>query len=343
MFVEPYLQDLRAARYRPRAAARYVWLCLHLASEAAVHRPRALRSVLLAGLGHLVVLMLVAAAVSFLVDRRLAVEYFIFSSWWLIGGLAWITFHLRMFRTDEELFLTGLGLPNFLTLGRLLAIPAFYLFIVEQHESLALVAFLSGALSDVADGVAARRLDASTRMGRIFDPIVDVLFNVGVVMGLTRAGYLPEWILTLVFIRYGLLMFGAAWIYITHGPVAIRPTVLGKTAGVVTTGLVLSVVLARIFLQPDPAGQLIELLDLALGFVLLLTTVQVVIIGIYNLRHAGHVPEAHGPMAVILGKPAEGEGMSLPVEAPAASPPRHAARPRSEPEEDLFRPPPPDR
>jgi hypothetical protein len=36
--------------------------------------------------------------------------------------------------------------------------------------------------------------------------------------------------------------------------------------------------------------------------VLLLTTVQVVIIGIYNLRHAGHVPEAHGPMAVVLGK-----------------------------------------
>ncbi len=315
MFVEPYLQDLRAARYGPRAAGRYVWRCLHLSYDAALSRPKALRSVILAGLGHLVFLFLVAVAVSFLVDRRLAVEYFIFSSWWLLGGLAWITLHLRMFRTDEELFLTGLGLPNFLTLGRLLAIPAFYLFIIEQHKSLALAAFLTGALSDVADGMAARRLNASTRMGRIFDPIVDVLFNVGVVVGLTRAGYFSGWILTLVLIRYGLLMFGAAWIYITHGPVAIRPTVLGKSAGVITTGLVLAVVLARHLLQPEPAAQLVELLEIALGFVLLLTTVQVAIIGIYNLRHAGHVPEAHGPMAVILGKVGVEDGAATPPES----------------------------
>jgi phosphatidylglycerophosphate synthase len=315
MFVEPYLQDLRAARYGPRAAARYVWRCMHLSYDAALHRPRALRSVILAGLGHLVVLFAVSVAVSFLVDRRLAVEYFIFSSWWLLGGLAWIAFHLRMFRTDEDLPFTGLGLPNFLTLGRLLAIPAFYLFIIEGHRSLALAAFLTGALSDVADGVAARRLNASTRMGRIFDPIVDVLFNVSVVVGLARAGYLSEWILTLVLIRYGLLMFGAAWIYITHGPVAIRPTVLGKSAGVITTGLVLAVVLARHLLQPQSAAQLVELLEIALGFVLLLTTVQVVIIGIYNLRHAGHVPEAHGPMAVVLGKAGVEDGAATPPES----------------------------
>jgi phosphatidylglycerophosphate synthase len=187
-------------------------------------------------------------------------------------------------------------------LGRLLSIPAFYLFITRGHASLAFAAFLGGGLSDVADGMAARRLNASTRMGRIFDPIVDVLFNCGIVLGLTRAGYLPTWILALVFVRYGLLMFGAAWIYVAHGPVAVRPTVLGKTTGVITTGLLLGVVVTVHFLSPAPRDQVLELLDSTLGFVLLITIVQVLIIGFYNMRHAGRVPEAHGALAVVVGK-----------------------------------------
>jgi phosphatidylglycerophosphate synthase len=128
-----------------------------------------------------------------------------------------------MFHSDEGLPLSGLGLPNFLTLGRLLSIPGFYLFITRGHPSLALAAFLIGGLSDVADGMAARHLHASTRIGRIFDPLVDVLFNLGIVVGLTHAGYLPNWILVLVFIRYGILIVGGAWIYIARGPVAVRP------------------------------------------------------------------------------------------------------------------------
>ncbi len=307
MFVEDYLKDLRRDHYTPRAVARYVGRCTVMSIEAAWHRPRALSGVALAALGHLVGLFLIALALSFRVDEGLGVDYFVLSSWWLLGGLAWITLHLGMFRHDRELFKSGLGLPNFLTLGRLLTIPAFYLFITRGHDILALAAFVAGGLSDVLDGIVARRLDAATRMGRIFDPIVDVLFNAGVVLGLAKAGYLPVWIMLLVFVRYGLLTVGGAWIYITRGPVAIRPTILGKATGVITTTLVVAVVVVKSFVHPDPAGQILELLYLVIGFVLLLTTVQVLIIGFYNLRHAGHVPVAHGALAVILGKHATGE------------------------------------
>jgi phosphatidylglycerophosphate synthase len=267
MFVEEYLRDLRRRRYSPGAFAEYAARCAIRSAEAAWGRPRVLRSVALAGLGHLVGLFAIAVAVSFLVDRRLAVDYFIVSAWWLLGGLAWITLHLGMFREDRELFVTGLGLPNFLTLGRLLAIPAFYIFLTGGHEILALV----------------------------------------VVLALSRAGYFPVWILVLVLLRYGLLMFGAAYIYVTRGPVAIRPTVLGKTTGVITTALVAAVVIVYRFFPSQAADQVLDLLYAVIGFVLLLTTVQVVIIGFYNMRHAGHVPEAHGAMAVILGKRATGE------------------------------------
>ena len=302
MFVESYLKDLRRKQYSLPAVAEYVARCFRMSIDAAWHRPRALAGVGLAGLGHLVFLFLLAVFLSLRVDRSLGLDYFIVSAWWLLGGLFWIVLHLGMFRTDAELPLSGLGLPNFLTLGRLLSIPAFYLFITRDHPSLALLAFLIGGLSDVADGIAARRLHAVTRMGRVFDPLVDVLFNVGVVMGLSRAGYLPGWILSLVILRYGLLILGATFIYVARGPVAVRPTALGKTTGVITMGLFLSVVLATHFLSPSTREQVVELLHSALGFVLLVTIVQVMIIGIYNMRHAGHVPDAQGALSVVVGK-----------------------------------------
>lgn len=301
MFVEKYLQDLRRQRYHPRAIVEYVARCTRMSVEAAWKRPKALTGVVLAGLGHLVALFCLSVLLSLLVDQALAMEYFVHSAWWLLGGLMWITLHLGMFRKDEDLPLSGLGLPNFITLGRVLSIPAFYLFITRGHHELALIAFVMGGLSDIADGVAARKLDASTRMGRIFDPLVDVLFNTMVAVGLTRAGYLPPWILSLVLTRYSLLMLGGAWIYVVKGPVAVRPTLLGKTTGVITSGLVLGILVCVNFLTSANAAQILELLYSTIGFVLLLTIVQVLIIGLYNIRHAGQVPEARGPLGVVVG------------------------------------------
>jgi cardiolipin synthase len=301
MFVEEYLKDLRRRRYSPRATVEYVARCFRMSAEAAWRRPKALAGVLMAGLGHLVALFGVSMLLSFFIDRSLGMDYFILSAWWLLGGLAWITLHLGMFRTDAELPLSGLGLPNFITIGRLLSIPAFFLFITRGDQWLALAAFGIGGLTDVADGIAARKLGATTRMGRIFDPIVDVFFNVGVAWGLTLAGYLPGWLFSLVAIRYGLLMFGAAWIYVTRGPVAVRPTVLGKTTGVISSGLVMGVLFVVIALPQSAADQVLELLYSVLGFVFLLSIIQVIVIGVYNIRHAGHVPEATGPLGVIVG------------------------------------------
>jgi hypothetical protein len=119
---------------------------------------------------------------------------------------------------------------------------------------------------------------------------------------LTRAGYLPGWILVLVLVRYGLLMLGATWIYVVHGPVAVRPTILGKTTGVITMSLLVAVTGTMYFVPPTARDQVLELLYSTLGFVLIITIVQVVIIGLYNMRHAGHVPEAQGALAVVVGK-----------------------------------------
>jgi len=306
MFVESYLRDLRRERYRPRAVALYVYRCAHASARAALERPAAMRGLALAGLGHLVVLCAAAVALVLRVDRSLGVDFFVATASWLLGGLVWIGLHLGMFRRDRELPRSGLGLPNFLTLGRLICIPAFTVFLLRGSYGLALLAFLVGGATDVADGFVARRFGSGTRLGKIFDPVVDVLFNAGVALALTRAGYLPSWLLALIFLRYGLLMAGSGWIYIFRGPVAVRPTVLGKTTGVITAGLILAVVLVRHFAPIGARGPVMDLLHLTLGFVFVLSTVQVVIMGIYNIRHLGESAAPEGVLSVIVGA-AEGE------------------------------------
>lgn len=67
-------------------------------------------------------------------------------------------------------------LPNLLTLSRILLVPVFVLAYSLHTETGRLVAFavfcLAG-VSDALDGLAARRLKASSEFGRMLDPIAD--------------------------------------------------------------------------------------------------------------------------------------------------------------------------
>ena len=302
MFVESYLKQLRKHRFAPHAAALYVWKCVRLSIDEARARPAIMGGVLLAGILHLLVLFGLAALLSFNVSSELGPKYFVVSAWWLLGGLAWISLHLGMFRHDREIPHSGLGLPNFLTLGRLLCIPAFTVLILAGETGLAIAAFLMGGLTDVADGFAARKLNVTTRLGKVFDPIVDVIFNAAVSIGLYQAGYLPGWLLALIISRYSLLMVGAAGIYVFKGPVAVRPTVLGKTTGVVTAGLILALMIVITWPPARTTTSLVELLHAALGFIFGLSIIQVMIMGWYNIRHSGEQASPEGSLSVVVGR-----------------------------------------
>lgn len=302
MFVENYLKDLRRARYRPGAVLAYVRRCAGLSGAAALGRPRALGGILLAGAVYMLWLLGVAGVLDRVLGPGLAPRFLAASIPWLLGGMAWMGLHLGMLREEESLPRSGIGLPNALTLGRLLAVPAFNVFIVTDHLTWALAALLLGGLTDVADGVIARRFGSSTRLGRVFDPIVDVVFNAGIAVGLTRGGFLPGWLLAIILMRYSLLLFGAAYIYVFRGPVRVRPTPWGKTTGVLNTAVLFLLVAIHHFLPPDAARRLMQALYVVLTLVFSLTIVQVVIIGLYNIRLlTGHERPA-GRLSILVGE-----------------------------------------
>lgn len=67
-------------------------------------------------------------------------------------------------------------LPNLLTMSRLLLVPVFalaYAFHTETGRLVAFVVFCMAGISDALDGLAARKLKASSDFGRMLDPIAD--------------------------------------------------------------------------------------------------------------------------------------------------------------------------
>jgi cardiolipin synthase len=143
---------------------------------------------------------------------------------------------------------------------------------------------LAGALTDVADGVAARRLGPVTRLGVVIDPVVDIAWNTGAVLALVRAGLLPGWALGLVGVRYGLVLLGSAALYLVHATLRIRATRFGKASGAVIAAALLAVVTNRLLAPPVVAAAVGSLLELVVGFLLWGTIGYAIVLGVLNYR-----------------------------------------------------------
>ncbi len=106
-----------------------------------------------------------------------------------------------------------LNLPNWITIGRLLAVPVLLvlmLFIddsspdVRLNRSLSLASALVFTLamcSDMVDGYLARKKGLSSTFGQFIDPLADkMIFLVAMIM-MVGLGRMPAWIVAIFFIR----------------------------------------------------------------------------------------------------------------------------------------------
>jgi cardiolipin synthase len=287
MFVEEYLADLRRDRFAPAALRTWIRRSLTLARDTAFRRPETMRSIGLTGVVGFLVLLCGAIATALLVSRPLAAELFVQCGLLLLAGLAATAGHLRLLVDANGRPLDAINAANLFTLSRLVLIPAVVGFAVAGEAATAAVLFGIGAATDVVDGWLARHRGQATPFGRVFDPIVDILFNASVFLALFGIGLLPGWVLLLVVTRYGLLLGGGALLSIFRGPIEIKPTILGKTTGVVMTLLVLALVGGRFLVRPELFDPVEELLVVAIGFVEAITIPQVIAIGWSNFRRAG--------------------------------------------------------
>jgi hypothetical protein len=101
--------------------------------------------------------------------------------------------------------------------------------------------------------------------------------------GLTAAGLLSPVVFWIGVTRYTVLVVGGVYLYLCVGPVTIRPTFFGRFTGVVMCSLIALFTLLWA-LRGDVARTLTPLTEIALGVLLAATTIQIILVGWYNLR-----------------------------------------------------------
>jgi len=293
VFIEEYLQDLRAARFSPRAFAVYMKRVAERVREDLVSNPSAVRSVWSVALGFIAFAFLGAAVMAMGHDRRLAYDFFLQTALWILPIFLIVSLHIGLLRDRAGYRLSSINLPTVLTLLRVSLIPGIVLMLTERQFGIALVLYLVAACSDVLDGWLARRWNQTTRLGTLLDPIVDIVFNLSMVGGLMVAGLMPGWVFAIAAVRYGLLLVGGACLCLFVGPVRIAPTLFGRLSGVVMATLVGLLVLLFI-VGGDTAARLAPLTEIALGVLFALTVAQAIVLGWYNLRVMRGEAQARG-------------------------------------------------
>jgi phosphatidylglycerophosphate synthase len=143
--------------------------------------------------------------------------------------------------------------------------------------------YVFASLTDVLDGWLARRWRQTTPLGTVLDPLVDIVFNLTALAGLAAGELLHPWVFWVAVLRYGIMLVGAAGLYLFVGPLRIRPTWFGRMTGVIMTALVALFMLLLALRGPVGAG-LTRLTEIALGVMLSATVLQVLVLGWYNLR-----------------------------------------------------------
>ena len=92
-----------------------------------------------------------------------------------------------------------LSLPGLLTLSRLPLAVVIPLLVYQRNLALGL--YVLALVTDVADGMVARRMGASSHTGSVVDGWMDKILHVNVAWALALAGVVPGWWLLLWFSR----------------------------------------------------------------------------------------------------------------------------------------------
>lgn len=133
-----------------------------------------------------------------------------------------------------------MGLPNWLTLLRILLIPFFVTLLVYRRETWALAVFCLASLTDMLDGYIARSHGRQTRLGAFLDPVADKLLLTSAFVTLTYLKMVPFWITAVVVSRDLILSVGVLVIHVAGGTVHPAPTWIGKASTVFQMGTVLA-------------------------------------------------------------------------------------------------------
>ena len=210
---------------------------------------------------------------------------------WLVPITTGLVLHVGLLRDREGYSLSAINPATALTAARLAVVPALCFTLIEGHAQAAFWIFIAAMASDVLDGWLARAMGQETGLGAVLDPITDIVFGLALFLAMRAAGLVSSLAAGIAVLRYGGLLAGGTFLYVTHGPVRINSTLPGKIGG-----LLLGVIVGFLLLGPAyGAGRFGPVLTpLARDAVVVLLAAGVLhgaVLGWHNWRHAEEAPE----------------------------------------------------
>jgi cardiolipin synthase len=145
----------------------------------------------------------------------------------------------------------SLTIANLITLARILLTPLFIIFLIQGQYRKALLVFLLAGLSDLADGLVARRWHQKSPLGAYLDPLADKLLMSSSFVALSIARVIPPWLTVVVLSRDLAMALGVVIFRLADLPLNISPTRMGKWTTTLQIFTILMVLVGKIWPLPQ--------------------------------------------------------------------------------------------
>ncbi len=139
-----------------------------------------------------------------------------------------------------------MNIPNFLTLLRIILVPAIVIFLIQDEYLKALIVFVAAGLTDALDGALARLLNQQSELGAFLDPLADKILLSTSFIALSIFGLIPSWLTVIVISRDVIILMGIMILSMMSVDYEIKPVFISK----ITTALqIITVFLALLLKQ----------------------------------------------------------------------------------------------
>jgi cardiolipin synthase len=148
-------------------------------------------------------------------------------------------------------------IPNLITSIRIILVPIFVIYLINDRFLPALIVFVLAGLSDGLDGLIARIFNQRSRLGEFLDPLADKILLVSSFVVLAVRGFVPSWLTVVVISRDVLILLGVLILFMNRQDIIIRPSLLSKITTCVQLLSVFVVLTGSLFQIP---GQVLKVL-----------------------------------------------------------------------------------
>lgn len=139
-------------------------------------------------------------------------------------------------------------LPNLITSIRIILVPIFVIYLINDKITEALVVFILAGLSDAADGFIARLFDQKSKLGSYLDPLADKILLVAAFIVLAVMDLIPPWLTVVVISRDVLILLGVLILFLNGTDFNVRPSFLSKLTTCIQIGTVF-MILSKGYIQ----------------------------------------------------------------------------------------------